>query len=115
MIFGKISPVLSKATQDTLFNPTPEYITGSYVAALADRYILGVNKVNFRVLYGNCAFENGQIVGFNTVHADNVVLSGSTIDNWGTDDSTILDIIATQQGTSVTEILTASYNGRFMI
>lgn len=108
MIFGKIDPVLSKATQDSLFNPTPEYITGSYVTAYADHYLLGANKVNFRVLYGNCSFKDGEVIEFKTVHADNVYLSGSAIETWGTDDSVILDTIATQQGTSVIEVVSGS-------
>ncbi len=79
MIFGKISPVLSIATQDSLFNPSPEFITGSYITAVANNYALGANQVNFRVSYGNCEFESGSVVKFNVVHQDNVVLSGSTI------------------------------------
>ena len=108
MIFGQINPVLSMATQDTLFNPSPEFITGSYMTAVANNYSLGANQVNFRVSYGNCEFESGSVVKFNVVHQDNVVLSGSTISTWGEDDSVILDAIATQQGTSVTTIVSGS-------
>jgi hypothetical protein len=103
MLFGKIDPVLSLATQDTLFNPSPEFITGSYMTAVANQYPLGANEVNFRVYYGNFIFEEESVVGFQTVHADNVVLSGSAIANWGTDDSTILNAIATEQGTTIVE------------
>ena len=111
MIFGKINPVLSLATQDTLFNPSPEFVTGSYMTAVANQYGLGTNQVNFRVMYGECIFESGSVVGFNTIHADNVVLSGSTISTWGEDDSVILNAIAVQQGTSVVEIVSGSING----
>jgi hypothetical protein len=108
MIFGKINPVLSMATQDTLFNPSPEFITGSYMTAVANNYSLGANQVNFRVSYGNCEFESGSVVKFNVVHQDNVVLSGSTITTWGEDDTVILDAIATQQGTSVANVVSGS-------
>jgi hypothetical protein len=108
MIFGKISPVLSLATQDTLFNPAPEFVTGSYMTAVANQYPLGANQVNFRVSYGNCTFESGSVVKFNVVHSDNVVLSGSTISTWGEDDSVILDAIATAQGTTVTQVVSGS-------
>jgi hypothetical protein len=111
MIFGKISPVLSIATQDSLFNPSPEFITGSYMTAVANQYPLGANQVNFRVSYGNCEFESGSVVKFNVVHQDNVVLSGSTITTWGEDDSVILDAIADEQGTSVITIVSGSTNG----
>ena len=108
MIFGKISPVISIATQDTLFNPSPEFITGSYITAVANNYPLGANQVNFRVSYGNCTFESGSVVKFDVIHSDNVVLSGSTITTWGEDDSVILDAIAEVQGTTVTQVVSGS-------
>jgi hypothetical protein len=115
MIFGQINPVLSMAKQDTLFNPTPEFTTGSYVTAVANQYTLGAHQVNFRVMYGECIFESGSVVGFTTIHADNVVLSGSAIETWGTDDTTILEAIAQVQGTSVVGVVTGSIkNGMFM-
>ena len=113
MIFGKINPVISIAKQETLFNPTPEFVTGSYMTAVANEYPLGANQVNFRVSYGNCIFESGSVVGFQTIYADNVVLSGSTITTWGEDDSVILDAIAEAQGTNVTEVVSGSINGMF--
>jgi len=108
MIFGQINPVLSLATQDTLFNPSPEFVTGSYMTAVANNYPLGANQVNFRVSYGNCEFESGSVVKFNVVHQDNVILSGSTITTWGEDDSVILDAIATEQGTTVVAVVSGS-------
>lgn len=108
MIFGKISPVLSLATQDTLFNPAPEFVTGSYMTAVANQYPLGANEVNFRVSYGNCEFESGSVVKFTVVHQDNVILSGSTITTWGENDAVILDAIAAEQGTSVIEVVSGS-------
>ena len=113
MIFGQISPVISIATQDGLFNPSPEFITGSYITAVANQYPLGANQVNFRVSYGNCVFESGSVVEFKTIYADNVVLSGSTISSWGEDDSVILDAIAAAQGTNVVAIVSGSVNGMF--
>jgi hypothetical protein len=113
MIFGQIDPVISIATQDGLFNPSPEFITGSYITAVANQYPLGANQVNFRVSYGNCTFESGSVVGFQVVYADNVVLSGSTITTWGEDDSVILDAIAEAQGTEVIAVVSGSVNGMF--
>ena len=110
MIFGKISPVLSLATQDTLFHPSPEFVTCSYMTAVANNYALGANQVNFRVSYGNCEFESGSVVKFNAVHQDNVILSGSTITTWGENDAVILDAIAAEQGTTVTEVVSGSYS-----
>lgn len=111
MIFGRINPVISIATQDELFNPAPEFITRSYITAVANQYALGANQVNFRVSYGNCTFESGSVVGFQTVYANNVVLSGSAIETWGTDDSVILEAIAESQGTEVVAIVSGSVSG----
>jgi hypothetical protein len=113
MIFGQINPVISIATQDGLFNPSPDFITGSYITAVANQYPLGANQVNFRVSYGNCTFESGSVVAFQTIYADNVVLSGSTISSWGEDDSVILDAIAEAQGTTVVAVVSGSVNGMF--
>ena len=113
MIFGQIDPVISIATQDGLFNPSPDFITGSYITAVANQYPLGANQVNFRVSYGNCTFESGSVVAFQTIYADNVVLSGSTISSWGEDDSVILDAIAAAQGTTVVAVVSGSVNGMF--
>jgi hypothetical protein len=108
MIFGQINPVLSIVKQDTLFNPAPEFTTGSFVTAVANRYVVGANKVNFRVMYGECVFESGSVVEFKTIHTDNVELSGEAIETWGTDDSVILEAIAELQGTSVVGIVSGS-------
>jgi len=114
MIFAQIDPVLSMVKQDTLFNPTPEFVTGSYMTAVANQYALGANQVNFRVAYGNCEFdENGDVTNFQAIHMDNIILSGEDIESWGTDDSIILDIIAEKQGTEVVNVVSGSYNNGF--
>lgn len=110
MIFGKTEPVLTMITQNSLFNPTPEYITASYITAMADPYPLGAHKVNFRVYYGNCEFTDGQVTNFKVIHQDNVTLEGQDIETWGTEDSIILYIIATKQGTSVVEVVSGEVN-----
>ena len=115
-IFGKINPVISLVEQTSLFNPSPTYITGDYITATANPYILGADEVNFHVIYGNCAFDsNGEVVSFKSIHSDNVKLSGSVIENWGEDDSVILELLAQQQGTSVTQVVSGSIEGMGMM
>lgn len=115
-IFGKINPVISIVEQTTLFNPSPTYITGDYMTATANPYVLGTNEVNFRVVYGNCAFDsNGEVVSFKSIHSDNVRLSGSAITSWGEDDSVILEILAQQQGTTVTQVVSGNIEGMGMM
>ena len=50
MIFGQINPVISLAQQTDLFDQTTNYVTGSYITAVANQYALGTNQVNFRVM-----------------------------------------------------------------
>lgn len=110
-IFGKIDPILSMVEQSTLFNPTPTYITANYMAAVANNYVLGTNKVTFRIMYGNCTFDgSGNVVAFKTVHSDSATLSGTTITIWGENDGPILEALAIEQGTTVTEIIEGDIN-----
>lgn len=111
MIFAKINPVATVPVQEGPF--IVNSITGSYLTATANQYPLGANKVNFRIVYGECVIEEGTVVGFNQVYGDFVELSGSEVENWGTDDSYVLNIIAQKQGTSVVEIVSGSLNSGF--
>jgi hypothetical protein len=113
MIFAKIDPVLSLAQQTELFNPTPEFITGSHMTAVAQQYPLGANQATFRVLYGTPIIEEGSVVKFDVIYGDSIILSQAEIETWGTDDSVILDIIALKQGTSIVEIISGSINNIF--
>jgi hypothetical protein len=115
-IFGLIDPVISIVEQSSLFNPTPSYITGSYMTAVANNYILGTNQVNFRVTYGNCEFDaSGSVISFKSIHSDNVILSGSAISSWGEDDSFILEVLAEEQGTEVIDVVSGSTNSPGMM
>lgn len=108
MIFGKIDPVAVAVSQQTdPFNQTQ--VTGSYMTGIARPYYLGSNVVNFQVSYGNCVFDaSGSVIGFETIFNGNAQLSGSVIADWGSDDSTILNALAAQQGTTVVEIVSGS-------
>lgn len=113
MIFGKIDPIATVVQQTTPFSA--QTITGSYMTALARPYALGAYQVNFQVLYGNCTFneETGLVTNFQQVFSDNVTLSGSTITTWGENDSVILQALAAQQGTTVTEVVSGTTNTFF--
>ena len=116
-IFGQINPIITLVEQTNVFNPTPNHITANYITAVANTYLLGTNEANFRIMYGNCAFdEKGNVVEFKTIHTDSTTLSGEIISTWGEDDSIILETIAEKQGTTVTNIVSGSVenmNGMF--
>jgi len=109
MIFGKIDPVATIYSQGDPFTTTT--VTGSYIAAVARPYVLGTNMVNFQVTYGNLTFdESGSATNFSQLLSTNCTLAGEVITDWGTDDATVLEAIATAQGTTVTEIVSADVN-----
>jgi hypothetical protein len=109
MIIAKINPALTIATQQNLFNSTVEYITGSYMAATANQYALGADKVNFRIAYGNCQFdETGKAISFTPIHSEGIQLEQADIENWGTDDAVIYEVIADKKGIEVVETVEAN-------
>lgn len=116
MIFAKINPQISLVQQTNPFNQNVTFVTGSYMTAIATPYVLGSDSTQFRVLYGNCEFdEAGYVVGFETVHSQGTTLSGETIEDWGTDDVTILEAIADENGVSIASVVSGSIqnNGMF--
>ena len=108
MIFGKIDPVATIVKDSKPFSQTT--VTGSYLTAVANPYILGSEEVNFTLYYGNCTFDtgSGEVKSFNTIYRGILKVSGSAIENWGTNDDEVLNAIALSQGTTVTEVVSGS-------
>lgn len=114
MIFAKISPELKMVQQTGLFNPEVTYIVGSHMTAIATPYPLGATKVNFRVHFGE--FETNEGNGrnrFKTVHSESIEISSEELENWGTDDRVILDILALKKGTTVVETIEVDIDNMF--
>jgi len=102
MLFGKISPQAVIPQMITPFQQTE--LVANYITASAEPYILGTNVVNFHVRYGNFNYNEENVpVSFETLHQVFISLSGEAIEDWGTDDTTILTALATEQGTTITE------------
>ncbi len=113
-IFAKIDPAVTLIQQDSIFNPNPTYIVGSYMTAVAERYVLGANEANFRVSYGMCEFDEAEnVTRFTPIHSENINLSEQDIETWGQDDSVILYTIADKQNTSVISIVSGSIDTFF--
>lgn len=112
-MLAQIDPVLTMVQQEGLFNTQVNYITGSYMVAVAERYLLGSDKVNFRIAYGNCEFLEDNRINFQPIHMESLTISGEVVENWGEDDSIMLYEIATQQGTTVQSIISGSVEGGF--
>jgi len=102
MLFGKISPQAVIPKMITPFEQTE--IVAEYVTAIATPYKLGANAVDFRVIYGNPIYDSENVViHYDIVYETYVNLSGQQIADWGTDDTTVLNIIATLEGTTITQ------------
>lgn len=114
MIFAKISPELKMVQQSGLFNPEVNYITGSYMTAMATPYPLGATKVNFRVHFGEFETnENNEKTRFKTVHSESIELSSEELASWGTDDTVVLNLIAAKKGTTVVETIESDVDNLF--
>lgn len=104
MLFGKINPQAIVANLNGPFDLQTTY--AEYITAIANPYRLGDNKVNFIIYYGNFRLDDqDQPIGFDVKLTNVCELSGPAIENWGTDDSEVLNAIAIQQGTTITEFV----------
>ena len=102
MLFGKISP---QAVIPQMISPFEQgELVVEYITAIATPYILGANAVDFQVMYANPVYnEENVVISYNVYHQVQVRLSGTAIEDWGTDDTTVLSAIAAEQGTTITE------------
>lgn len=104
MLFGKINPQAIIANLNGPFDLQTTY--AEYITAIANPYRLGDNEVNFSIYYGDFKLDDqNQPIGFDVKLTNTCKLSGPAIENWGTDDSEVLNAIAIQQGTTITEFV----------
>ncbi len=104
MLFGKISPEAIIANLNGPFDLQTSY--AEYMTAIANPYRLGDNTVKFSIYYGNLITDSEtNETTFTTNLTNTCTLSGSAIQNWGTDDTYMLNQIALQQGTTITEFI----------
>jgi hypothetical protein len=111
MLYAKITPAAEKIEQVTPFSSVTQ--TADYMSALARPYGLGSESVNFEILFGNITFdENNQPVRFQNVLSSNLRLTEQQLQNWGTDDSVVLQQIASILGVTIESYVTVD-NERF--
>lgn len=104
MLFAKINPQAIVANLNGPFDLQTTY--AQYMTAIANPYKLGDYTVNFNIYYGNFILDDqDNPIGFKTELTNSCVISGTVIQNWGTDDSYMLNQIALQQGTTVVEYI----------
>jgi hypothetical protein len=109
MLFAKILPAAQKIIQSTPFEST--IVTADYMSALARPYSLGANKVNFEVIYCTITFdENQNPIKFDTVTSSNVILQNSQLQGGGSDDSFILQQLASSLSITIESYITVADN-----
>jgi hypothetical protein len=100
MLYAKITPVAERIEQITPFSAVTQ--SANYMSALARPYGLGSDSVNFEVIFGNITFdENNQPVRFQNVLSNNLKLTAEQLQSWGTDDSVVLQQIASILGITI--------------
>lgn len=112
MLLGKLNPVATKTYQITAFET--QTVTGEYMSAKADRFVIGDSDVEFEVRFGNIINkEDGTPDYFDIIMRDNVKLTSEELSTWGTDDSVVLDLIATKLGTTVIDKITVDLHHHY--
>jgi hypothetical protein len=112
MLYGKITPVAQIVKQVTPFESTT--IEANYMTALARPYGIGATKVNFEVLFGNTKInENNEVIGFERISSYRVVLEGSELSSWGTDDTVVLQTIASKLNVTASNFITINDQNMF--
>jgi hypothetical protein len=112
MLLGKLSPVATKTYQITAFQT--ETVTGEYMSAKADRFVIGGGEVEFEVRFGNLVLkEDGTPDHFDIIMRDYVKLTNEELATWGTDDSVALDLIAAKLGTTITDKITVDLHHHY--
>jgi len=112
MLVAKITPAASFAKQETPFSVTTT--SADSISVLARPYVLGSKEVNFEVLFGNVvaateAVEASEGVEpiqatpsqFVVVASDFLVLNQEDLQEWGTDDLVVFDLIAAKFGVTI--------------
>ena len=112
MLVAKITPAASFAKQENPFTITTT--SADTILVLARPYVLGSKEVNFEVLFGNVvaateaveASEGVEAIEasptkFVVVASDFLVLNQEDLQDWGTDDLVVFNLIATKLSVSI--------------
>jgi hypothetical protein len=113
MLLAKINPAATFVSQDNPF-AQPTTTTADYLTALARPYVAGASQTNFEIQFGTYTpaveGEQPQPAKFNRVQSSQLVLTADELASWGTDDSVLLEAVASKLGTSVVETVDVEGN-----
>ena len=107
MIYAKINPVATMVQQINPFSSTT--ITADTMTVIARPYILGADKTRFEIKYGIVTLNNENLVtNFKNILNSDCTLTSDQLSDWGNDDTVVLNIIASNLGVSITEVLSGN-------
>jgi hypothetical protein len=107
MLLGKLATPATKIYQNGAFSSTTA--TADYMVVKAQRYVIGEDEVTFEVRFGNLVTENDEN-RFDILLREQVKMSSLELASWGTDDTILLDLIASKLGNSLTEKITKDFH-----
>ena len=118
VLIASINPSLKVPVSENEFSEEVAYLFGPYMIVASNIFVMGADKVEFQVYYGNLEKKDKDdpnlITGFAPIKKQKVILAGTVVDEWGTNDSEILYAIAEVVGTSVTNIIPANIDLPFV-
>lgn len=106
MIFGKITPTVKVTVPDTL--TSTKVIELDYMTAVARNYRLGsaARAITFEVFFGTVQNNaEGNPVNFTKGMSQRVDILPQDLQNWGTDDTVALNVIASHLGISIEQFI----------
>lgn len=104
MLFAKLTQPIVKTYHRNIFNPIT--ISGSYISVNTQEYVLGAPTSSFICRIGNLEYDEfGSVRYFKDFARYQVNLTSDELSNWGTDDTSCLEIITTKLGLEVEEYL----------
>lgn len=107
MLLGKLATPATKVYQNGAFSSTTA--TAEYIVVSTRRFVIGEDIINFEIRFGNIVIENDEN-RFDIVLRENIEMTSAELSTWGTDDSVLLDLIATKLGTTITEKIVKQFH-----
>ena len=105
MLLAKINPAATFTSQSGPF-AQPTVVTADYLTAIARPYLAGASQTNFQIEFGTYTPPTEeQLAKFNGIQSSQLVLTSQQLASWGEDDSVLLEIVASNLGTSVVETI----------
>jgi hypothetical protein len=107
MLLGKLTTKATKIYQNGAFDTTTA--TADYIVVSTEKFVIGAEKATFELRFGNIIVESEE-ERFDVLLRDKIEMTSDELSTWGTDDSVLLDLIATKLGNSITEKIVKQFH-----